>query len=490
MTSRARRKRTGTVAAALALGAGVLAADWKTPVAIPGYTGNFALGYPEVSVAPDHSIAVAWEENGGEPWVATRTGASGGWSALQVGPSFGYRPRIAMNAAGDLAVVWIGSDRISVRYRPAGGAWEPTALLELDPADVAARVAINAAGDVLVAWIGLDDLATQYEIHAAFRAKSGTWPATGSYELVGGPANLLGELDVALDDAGQGAVVWTTSYAVIGGESNNQLSVLRGATRAPGGPWSAPGDLSPRGEEGAIPCDENLPVPFPHAAAPRLGTDPASGAVVVAYAYDPTGVSREQADGEWHCSWYSPEDRGVTLGAGTTVALPSGGIPLGEWQVGAPRVALAGETVTVAWAHCEENGVVTCELGLHSGVGTLGSTPALSVDVVLDSGAIGAGAVGDFEVAASGVERGFLAHDYLASASGWEMEPGISSSPVALRDGLSGMGGDTVAVTATRPGHAVAVLLGSDRKVYVVETFLFRDGFESEDTGDWSSTVP
>jgi hypothetical protein len=479
--------RLWTAASLLVTGGGAMA-EWQPPAAVPGYTGGFQLGYPEIRVAEDFSVAVAWEENGGEPWVARREGLHGGWLALQVGPAFGYRPRIAMNAAGDLAVVWIGSDRTSVRYRPAGGPWESAALLELGNPDIAARVAINAAGDVLVAWIGIDEKATQYEVHAAFRAKAGPWPATGEFETPGGAANLLGDLDVGLDDDGLGVAVWTTTYATI--DDLHSPSVLRGALRGVGGGWSAPTDLSPRGEEGEMLCAEDLPVPFPDARQPRLAVDPASGDLALAYVFDPTGVEVLTIDGELACGPVAA-DRGVTLGAGSTTSLPVGGAQLGTWVDDPPEVSLVDGTVALAWRRCEDNGVLSCELSLQAGVAALGTPPALSVDTVLST--TGGSALRSFGVAATAGGGGFLVHDEVGSGKGWEMAAGVAAAPPAsLRDQLSGMNGDTVAVVATPSGYAVAALLATDRKVYLAEVWpwLFRDDFESGAFDFWNPGPP
>lgn len=472
--------------AAMILFAGSAAlAEWQPPTVLPGYTGTYQLGYPQVAIAEnDGSVAVAWEEGGGEPWVAVRSGRSGGWQALQVGPAFGYRPQVAMNAAGDLATVWIGSDRISVRYRPAGGPWESAALLEQPTSNVAARVAINAAGDVLVAWVGRNEAATQYEVHAAFRPQAGPWPATGSFDRLGA-TDSFGDLAVALDDDGVGVAVWTTTYATVGG--NQTASVLRASTRTTGGSWSLPTDLSPRGEEGTFACSSGLPVPFPDARLPSLALDRESGELAIAYAFDPTGIELLDIDGELGCGPYEA-DRGVRLAAGSSVSLPVGGADLGSWVEKGPEVSLADGTVAVAWRRCEENGVLSCEGSLQAGVAPLGVTPAISVNEVVSPSS--GSPLRSFGVAATTGGEGFLVRDVLGSGAGWEMTAGVvAAAPVPLADGLSAMNRDSVAMASTAGGYAVAVLLASGSTVLLAENLplIFRDGFESGGLAAWSA---
>src|SRR5262249_55665801 len=89
-------------------------------------------------------------------------------------------PQVATDAEGDSVAVWQqdsgGGYRVMATYRPAGGGWEPPATLsahiEALPDGASPKVAMDAAGDVVVIW---SDSNPMYSVHAVVRPAHGTW---------------------------------------------------------------------------------------------------------------------------------------------------------------------------------------------------------------------------------------------------------------------------------------------------------------------------
>ncbi len=478
-------------AATLLLGLGLGVApqangDWTTAQRIPGFTGSFAIYSPKVAVARDGSMAVGFSQNGGSVWLSARA-RGGTWTTLHLNPgSTGDDPSPVMNGRGDLAVVWTGENSIFVRYRPAGDAWESTAVLEAGNSGIstAARIAMNDAGDVLVGWLAYDELAMEYQVHTAFRAKTGPWPATGSFEVAGRPTDVFGIPDIALDDDGNGVAVWSTTYAWVEDEPSLGAAVLRGATRPPGGPWSAGVDLSPRGPEGAIPCGPgfpSLPTTYP---TPQLAVDPATGDLALGTPFDPSGVILDGQD----CR-RSQEDTGILFATGTTLSLPAGGTLYGEWLDSGPVLALQSGVVSVAWREvCLEFRGGSCASRFRSAVAPLGSTLGFSLDSPRPIPA--------FDVAVAGGRALVVASDWTAPspnphpAVAWELLPGVVAGEPATLLANSGPIGAPVAVASNSTGHAAAAITAPDRRVYVAELLLFGDGFEAGTTASWTSAFP
>jgi hypothetical protein len=163
--------------------------------------------------------------------AAVRSSATGAWGAPARLSSLEWRlasgPRLAVSPSGVAVVVWVDWNdvvRITRADLPAGP-WEPSVAItgSTRPRKVDPRVAINAAGDTAVVWVREASATNESEIFAAFRTRGEGW--ISPYSL--GPARTpSGAPQVAVDDAGNVVVVWLAPFGVAA------------ATRSPSGAWT------------------------------------------------------------------------------------------------------------------------------------------------------------------------------------------------------------------------------------------------------------
>lgn len=238
-------------------------------------------------------------------------------------------PQIAINAMGDAVAAWREGDserRIRATYRPAGGSWEePVALSPVGMDSIHQQVAIDDAGTVTVVWRGSDG--ADEVIQAVRRPASGKWGRrVTDLSVVGADTSAP---QVAADANGKVIAVWKrgeiiqassrppagdwglpVDLSVAGGDAlqphiafdpaGNAIAIWRrwdgatyrvqAATRAPGGKWRSPVDLSPAGVRGD---------------APQLAIDEHGTAMVVWRHSDPDDsyyrvqAARKSADETW-----------------------------------------------------------------------------------------------------------------------------------------------------------------------------------------------
>ncbi|MCW2995985.1 MAG: domain containing protein [Conexibacter sp.] len=143
--------------------------------------------------------------------------ALAGWSA----PAFpitgvGNAPDIAVGARGDVALVAPAiAGGVLVATRAPGGAFAPPTPLGGATFAPQARIAINAAGDVAVAWI------TATAIHLAVRPHGAAFrPALDIPAVLGSSYD---RIHVGIDDAGAVALGW---QAVSGGKTLAQFAIV------------------------------------------------------------------------------------------------------------------------------------------------------------------------------------------------------------------------------------------------------------------------
>jgi len=156
--------------------------------------GGFGYASPNITVAPDGTVAAVWSENSViriQTWPGTAPQPSGSPAALGTGggifpvatsdaqnrfhvvwdgdfsiqyavwnagalerretfsPNSSTRPDIAVDNAGGVHLVWLGGG-IKYCYRPAAGAWG--AVQQLDAGGNVPQIAADAAGNVHIAW--------------------------------------------------------------------------------------------------------------------------------------------------------------------------------------------------------------------------------------------------------------------------------------------------------------------------------------------------
>ena len=180
--------------------------------------------------------------------------------------------QIAINGAGDLAVVWTRPDPesavdknaiiVEASVRPAGGSFsepeqvslpieppieepgEPPVFLHLNSSEPS--VAIDAAGDVTVVWRYNDG--TDQVIEASERPAGGTFATP---EVISGAGKDSFEPQVAVSGGGEANAVWE--------EVEGEESAIEAASRPDGGVFGAAGRTLRRRPERGRPRDRDDP---------------------------------------------------------------------------------------------------------------------------------------------------------------------------------------------------------------------------------------
>lgn len=234
---------------------------WSAPASVTaGATMGYA-GPPRVAVNGAGQALVVWSELHGasyDLWAATYDPATG-WGAptpLEEDAGDASNGRVALDDAGRALVVWIqGPDSLSYELRARAfdfgtGAWgaaqavDPSAgtgLVSLSPS-----IAMSPGGLAVVAWV-VQDLAQQQRNDVwvlRYDAAGGGW--SGGRE-VDGTDDTSAEPSVAIDDAGNAAVVWWQYDGAWTRVGSSAFDAGLGA-------WEAPALLDGGGRQCGIPA--------------------------------------------------------------------------------------------------------------------------------------------------------------------------------------------------------------------------------------------
>jgi hypothetical protein len=206
---------------------------------------------PRVTALPDGGFAVVWEDSNnvnlrrfdreGQPLYPLA-------SAVVVNePSFqpSFTPDIASNSAGTLAVVWIRPLTNQILLRRLDAAGNPLgASVQVNTFAtglIGPHVAMNDAGSVLVSWgdTGLNKVRAR-----RFDGPSGTWSKEVTIEAPGG-SNTVGNVPVLYPE-GDGAVVFSDFRSVdirVFAQQMDAAGALKGVASEIGGPLFFTGNL-------------------------------------------------------------------------------------------------------------------------------------------------------------------------------------------------------------------------------------------------------
>jgi hypothetical protein len=153
--------------------------------------------------------------------VATRS-ILGTWapSSAIPGTGAGSEPRVAIDAAGNVVLVWRGAGSVKSAYRPVAGAWSGVTTLSTHEA-FEPNVAISSDGYAFAIWrekreepIGTDPV---IQVEIARKEKAGGWTAHGT--LTNNFTSLpitVGEPQVVINPSGQKVVSWTVDNPGMG----------------------------------------------------------------------------------------------------------------------------------------------------------------------------------------------------------------------------------------------------------------------------------
>lgn len=213
---------------------------WLPPVNLSNSPGTS--NYPMVAVDGAGTIHVVWQDDtpgNSQVYYASKP-TSGPWSTpanISESPGYARRPRLAIDRADTLHVVWGdnsgGHPQISYRSRAVGfDVWSPVSNISNTPgyAD-APTIAVDSTGRLHVAWG--DNSPGAFDIYYSSQAVGGGWSA---------PVNLSNsELTSVLPALAVGP---NDSLHLVWNDDSTGNWEIYYRVRAPSGGWSATRNLS------------------------------------------------------------------------------------------------------------------------------------------------------------------------------------------------------------------------------------------------------
>jgi hypothetical protein len=192
-----------------------LGEPWSTSTVLPGPWGT-GMGKPVLTVDESMGVHALWVA--GNQLYYSKKPPGMDWLYAEHVPTdlyvSDYVYRLAVNASGEVKVIWLGLHlrwEVYFSQRNANGSWTPkiniTGPYTLQPerTDSAMRLAIDSAGLAHVLWLGSDGINPRNVFYAA-ETVSGSWlPAAN----ISGCSTSVIDADMVIDSRGTAHVVWT-----------------------------------------------------------------------------------------------------------------------------------------------------------------------------------------------------------------------------------------------------------------------------------------
>jgi hypothetical protein len=235
-----------SVLATAAVAAAAIQPGWVPPRNLSDQAADGAV--PSVAVDAAGDVFVVWAQAVGESWTVQEAErpAGGSWSrprALSSAAGHVGTPEVA--AAGTFAVAswerYDGKNLVAeASVRGPGGAWSAAVTLSPSGRDaLAPQVAVDARGDAAVVWASLG--LGGWMVQAAYRPAGGDWQLGG---VLAPPAQGTAAPDVAFDAAGNAVAVWAGTE----GKDWHVQASYRPTT----GTWGPTATLSARDASGSL----------------------------------------------------------------------------------------------------------------------------------------------------------------------------------------------------------------------------------------------
>jgi PKD domain len=223
--------------------------SWTLPRALSEQANH--VGSPQVVVAGTHVVA-SWVRYNGKNLVAqvAERDPGGTWSqpvSLSPPGRDAVSPELAVDARGDMAVVWasLGLRGWSIQdaFRPAGAGWQLGDILDASAEGTAAPdVAFDTKGNAVAVWAAT--FGDGWGIQASYRPAGGAWSAAST--ISGQDASGSLEPQLAVEGNGDVLAVWSRNVG--------DNTIVETATRSvTGTAWTAARQLSPGGSDALAP---------------------------------------------------------------------------------------------------------------------------------------------------------------------------------------------------------------------------------------------
>ena len=205
---------------------------------------------PQIAVDADGNATAVWVRYNGSEYIiqasTKRVGES--WQDPENLSADGYDtsvPQIAVNAAGDAAAVWVGSDGsneiIQATTKPFGESWQdPVDLSVAGSNNLAPQIAVDADGNATAVWIWNDG--SNFIVQASTKRVGESWQDPENLSADGYDTYVP---QIAVDAAGNATAVWVTD------DGSNY--VVQAKTKPFGGSWQDLATLSEAGQDTRAP---------------------------------------------------------------------------------------------------------------------------------------------------------------------------------------------------------------------------------------------
>ncbi|HET6998197.1 MAG TPA: substrate-binding domain-containing protein [Solirubrobacterales bacterium] len=419
------------------------APPWSAPVYISAPGGS--VQQPHVVLDSDGDALTVWERFNIGATKATIQSAGkepgGAWGTpldLSAVGQTSVNPQIATNADGDAVAVWghfvgpITASELVVQgaTKPAGGAWSAPFDLTAPGANAYdATVAINGDGEAVAIW-GRSN-GSHRIVQAALMATGGAWSPTVD---LSSPGQNAFAPKVAFNDSGDAVVLWQ--------RSNGSNEIIQAASKAGGGAWGAPVNLSVAGRT---------------ARNAEVALDPAGNAVAVWARFDGANDIVQSASRPAGGSWSAPVDLSAPGGAAgrPQIALQGNGYALSIWS------RFNGTHNIVQAASRPSGGSWSAPVDLSAAGGTAGEA-ALAVNAAGDATAVWQRHNGTYQIVQAATRK---------PAGIWSAPVNLSASdlPSVEPDVAIDESGDAIAIWRRYNGLAQVAEFSHERPLTVTK---------------------
>ena len=215
-------------------------------------TGN--ANNPKVSMNDAGTIIVVWEQDDGQPNTSNLfiqgIVNSGSWGSVTQISSMNVSksPEIKLSHAGNALVLWNSFDSVNnihvIRSAEYTGTWSSPIQISVEGEDsFNAKISMNTLGEGMATWAANNGSA--FVVHA--KSFSTVWNSTT--ETLSDPSVNSGTPQVSLNDAGNCIIAWNQSLG---------SQVIINAAEYSSGLWSAPEMISTSGINATQPVQLNL----------------------------------------------------------------------------------------------------------------------------------------------------------------------------------------------------------------------------------------
>jgi hypothetical protein len=229
---------------------------WATPVSLGNGT-SAALG---VDAAGD--VTAVWNDPAAAKLMSATKPAGGAWEApitVATRTRIDTKPRIAVAPSGEVVAAWMagvgansgGPAALETARRPAGGAWEEPVRLTTAgsfPNQFSQlQIGVDPSGDAVAAWARIPESGKSVAFFAASKLAGGAWGAP--VEIAAPPAGgYIEQLHLAVSSSGDALAVFRST-----GPVGEEPRVVEAAGKPAGGAWEAPVQISTSGKPSGRP---------------------------------------------------------------------------------------------------------------------------------------------------------------------------------------------------------------------------------------------